>query len=335
MEQIDYELLNKRLEHFLFDGFPVFEEDFAFEERLCNIILFNGLSYDCRETKEEIYKTKNKISYDKVISYNLEFFRSIDFKYYEKLHELLDKLLISFEKTDDLDANSNINLITDEFKVMLLNTPKDVLCLGHEFMHYLNSRGEIDNNITSYYTEALSAYCEFLLVDFLIKKYPRYEKDLLKMKRNTYISLYEQNICTKIIIELLKKKNNGIIINTYEMTDIVANLYSFNIDIEIIDSALNELLEFIFDQDEEMLEDAYIISNRDTIALTLACYMYENYQNKEKQIFELGDYLHNMKLKDVLLFLDLEPKPDCSFDLTEESYDKIEKSYKKCLKNLW
>ena len=42
-----------------------------------------------------------------------------------------------------------------------------------------------------------------------------------------------------------------------------------------------------------------------------------------------------MNTNQVLTYLDLEFNKDKVFDLTEESYKNLEKSYKNSLKNLW
>ena len=56
---------------------------------------------------------------------------------------------------------------------------------------------------------------------------------------------------------------------------------------------------------------------------------------KKNDIWNLNDILYQMNTNQVLTYLDLEFNKDKVFDLTEESYKKLEKSYKNSLKNLW
>lgn len=335
MNKIDYDLLNKRLEYFVFDGFPVFEGDFILEERLCNVILKNNSPVNFDLSQKKLYRTRNKVSFDIVVSSNLEYFKSINPKYSDKLQELLDKKLISFENTSDINDKSYLDPENDDIKIMLLKKVEDILSLGHEFTHYLNSRSEIITDISSYYTEMFSNYCEFILIDFLVKKYPIYEKDLQKMKRNIFVALYEKNIYTKIIFELMKKKSNGNNISAYDINEIANNLLQYNVDINLLNLVLVDVLNSILDDEEDKLESDYFLSVRNTIGLVLSCYMYEEYSNKQKEIYELSDFLHNMNLTQVLKSLDLEFKNEEEFDLTEKSYQKIEQSYEKMLKKLW
>ena len=62
---------------------------------------------------------------------------------------------------------SYVNILKDEIQVALLRRIEDALCLTHEFMHYMNSRSEIANYVTSYYTECFSNLIELLLVDYI------------------------------------------------------------------------------------------------------------------------------------------------------------------------
>lgn len=338
MKKIDYELLNKKLDTFVYGDYPVFEDDILFEERLCNIILFHKLPIDFEsKTKKEIYATKTKISYNKVISLSLDFLNTINPSYALKLQELIDNDLIYFKKTSDLDELSYVNILEDEIQVALLKTLEDVLCLVHEFMHYMNSRSELANNVTSYYTECFSNLIEFMLIDYIDKYHPEYKKDAMKMKRNIFTALYESNVVTKILIEFIHNKVDGKSINTYEMFDIIKNLYNNGISIGLIDGSLTKILEDVFEDDENSFEDCYLTSIRNTTALLISCYMYDYLTDnkKQKEIFDLSDHLSELDLTQVLLYLNLEFKDVAEFDLTEGSYKKLEYSYKNNLKKLW
>lgn len=121
------------------------------------------------------------------------------------------------------------------------------------------------------------------------------------------------------------------------MFDIIKNLHDNSISIELIDSALTEAFDHIFSDDENSFEDCYLISIRNTVALLISCYMYDylTYEKKQKEIFNLNDHLNELDLEQVLLYLNLEFKNVEEFDLEEESYKKLELSYKNNLKKLW
>jgi hypothetical protein len=332
MEKIDYELLNRQLDFMIFDDYPIFESDILFEERLCNIILDNTMSFNIA-FHENLYKTKKKIQYPKVLDMSFNFLNNFNSNYSEILKKISEDGIIHTTDAIDIYQKSFLDFSDNEdnIEIALLHNIEDVFSVNHEFMHYTNCRSEIANETTSYYTESFSNLIEFLLTDYIVKYEPSYKKDASKMRRNIFIALYQTNICTKIMLELMKKKINGKFINSYEMVDIINNIMNSCQDLALINVSLKKIYDEILDD----AEDAYILSIRNTVALIFSCYMYDlvKIENKKQKIIELNDNLNRFDLKQVLLYLDLTFKEE--FDLSEESYKKLEKSYKNNLKRLW
>lgn len=339
MKKIDYSELNRKLDIFIYDGYPVFEDDFLFEERLCNIILENLYPINRSKKREHgiLFDAKRKMSQDKMIQYSLEFLKEIDPDYSKLLNQVLEEKRIIIEPLKDIYDTSFMNSKKNLIYLKTSQNISDALTMAHELMHYVNMRNEISNPVASYYTESFSFLTELLMIDYIKKQHHNYYKDVLSSKRNNFIALYEDNVCLKIILELMKRKIAGKEINTYEMFEIVKLLDAYSISFPLIDADLEEVIDSILDEDDFSCEDNYLIHARNTVGTILSCYMYEMIKNKkdEQEIFDLNNCLNIFSVYDVLRYLNLEFKPDTIFDLTEDSYKNLEHSYQKVLKSLW
>lgn len=327
-------IINENLNELIFDGEPLFDEDIYLENILCDTILSSRYPKDENlRNDEQVYKCKNKISLEHSIEICKKFLNSINPKYVIVFDSLINNNIFQFIKTDDIYQNSSADFTDEEaiIKVYLLGNINDVFTIIHEFMHYTNSRYELATEVTSYYTGAFSNFIELLMTDYIIENYPKYKKDALKIKRSIFVSIYEKNIETKVVIELIKKKNNGIIISSYQIFDLIKDINFFCPDLELIKTALEQTADTLV----EDAEGAYLLNVRDTLGIVLGCYMYELSKNKNsfKEIFELNDNLNNFYYDEVLTYLDLEMSED--FTLTDESSKKLIKSYKNQIKNLW
>lgn len=327
-------IINENLNELIFDGEPLFDEDIYLENILCDTILSSRYPKDENlRNDEQVYKCKNKISLEHSIEICKKFLNSINPKYVIVFDSLINNNIFQFIKTDDIYQNSSADFTDEEaiIKVYLLGNINDVFTIVHEFMHYTNSRYELATEVTSYYTEAFSNFIELLMTDYIIENYPKYKKDALKIKRSIFVSIYEKNIETKVVIELIKKKNKGIIIGPYQIFDLIKDINFFCPDLELIKTALEQTADTLV----EDAEGAYLLNVRDTLGIVLGCYMYELSKNKNsfKEIFELNDNLNNFYYDEVLTYLGLEMRED--FTLTDESSKKLIKSYKNELKKLW
>jgi len=325
-------VINENLDKLVFDGIPLYDEDIYLENVLCDTLLTSGNPNDLNiKYNDQVYECKNKISKEKALEMCREFLENIDHKYTLTFEKLIKNNKIQFIKTKDFYENSYFDFTGEEefIKVYLLGNINDVLTILHEFMHYTNSM--LATEVTSYYTEAFSNFIELLAVDYIIENHPKYEKDALKIKRSIFVSIYEKNIETKIVIELLKKKIKGLNLSSYDIFELVKDINVFCDNLNLIEEALEQTLDSLYDDSEK----EYISSTRDTIGLVLGCYMYQLSKNKKlyKEIFGLNDNLNKFYYDEVLTYLGLDIKD--GFMLTEESIKILTKSYKDELKKLW
>lgn len=222
-------IINENLNELIFDGEPLFDENIYLENILCDTILLAKYPKDANlKNDDQIYKCKNKISLEQVIKICKDFLSTINPKYVIEFDSLIKNNVFEFIKTDDIYQNSSAEFTaeTSIIKIYLFGNINDAFTIVHEFMHYTNSRYELATEVTSYYTEAFSNFIELLMTDYIFKYYPKYKKDSLKIKRSIFISIYEKNIETKVVIELIKKKINGLNINSYQIFDIIKDINS-------------------------------------------------------------------------------------------------------------
>ena len=328
MNKQEYRILNQKIDTFLYEDYPVFEDDFLFEERLCNIIIEN--LYPMNNKNKVLFVPKKKISIKQMINYGDEFLKILNSEYSTSFNQILEEKQMRFEITGE---KSYFDSIDNSFQIRMYNNISDVFTIVHEFLHSTNTKEELLNPTTSYYTECFSILGEFLVKDYLSEKYIQYRKDAQKVQKNNFISIYQDNLCFKVILEILKKKINGIEISEYQIFDIMNILYQYQPDLNLIKIILDEIISEILEVDNKYsFEDAYTIHARNTVGLILASYMYEL---KDKDIWNLNDHLYQLEVADVISYLNLEFNSERAFDLTEDSYKKLEKSYKDNLKRLW
>lgn len=327
-------IINENLDKLVFDGEPLFEDNIYLEKILCDLILTNRYPNDLNiKNDDQIYECRNKISLEQSIKMCRAFLENINHKYALIFDSLIENNKIFFEKTNDVYQSSYTDFTSEnEFiKIYLLNNINDPVTMAHEFMHYINFGDLLATEVTSYYTEAFSNFIELVMIDYIVNNYPKYKKDALKVKRSIFISIYEKNIQTKVVLELIKKKIRGLTISSYDVLELIKEINSFCSDLNLIEIELKKIIDLLL----EDAEGAYILSTRDTIGLVLGCYMYELSKNKYfyKQIFELNDNLHEFYYDEVLIYLGLEL--DENLLLSDESSQKLIKSYKNELKKLW
>ena len=336
MNKSEYEILNERFDKFVYGDLPVCEEDIIFEEKLCDIILkkiYIQNDDNCFK-RENMYDTKIKVSKNMTISICNDFFSRLDSNYGNLLNEIIESGMVVFKKADDIYDRSYIDMSEiDKIVIKTYDSVEDILTLAHEFMHYTNTRSELATPVTSYYTEALSNWAEFILVDFIKENYPKYKKDILKMQRNIFTSLYEENIKFKFLIELIKNKIDGFNINDYLIVETTKKILKDCSDYSLIVTCFEELMNNILTEDEYSVEYTYISTLRNTVATVLSCYMYYNLDVKD--ILYLNNNLSSFNAFDVLKYMNFEFKKNDSLDLIDENYQILEKSYKEKIKKLW
>jgi oligoendopeptidase F len=168
--------LNYKLNKYVFDTFPLFQDDFALEEKFLDISVSEYYKFT-NFLKKDPYQMKKKLSVDSSIDIVLKFFFQLDKNYGELFKECLDKNMIYLNESKGNDENSYFQDDGEEksINIFLYHSIVDVFSLAHEFMHFTNDLDCADST-GSYFTEVFSSYIELLLSDFLIKNYPEYKK---------------------------------------------------------------------------------------------------------------------------------------------------------------
>lgn len=336
MGKSNLEKVNEELDKIIFDDEPLFLDDFSFERFLCEIVLKNGKKFnlDNDEMYLNTYKTKSKLAISNSLEIAHDFFCLINEKYGEEFNKSIANGLFIFEKRVDDSEKScyDFDLDHEFIRIKYYNSIEDVYEIVHEFMHYLNNGANKATNVSGYYTEAFSSFIEIVLTDFLVSSYPMYSKDALKMNRACFMSLYETCIKNKILYEMIESKLDGKEINAYELTEIVKKVNTFCDSEEIIEAALDEVVDEVIIDSESSFNNAI----RYSIAFPLATRMYKLYNEKDgkKYITELNDYLFKLDFISFLNCLDLDSDEE-KFNISSESLKELEKDYQKVLKKIW
>lgn len=294
-------------------------DDLIFVNRLIDI-------YDRHFISSSIHKYKEKVSLKKSFRYSYDFFKSINLEYaeYLKSRYLDGTFELDYRKENkDNFAKSYLNNGENKIYIPVQGNLSDTYTLCHEIIHDMT----IENGLTvnrTLFCEVFSLLAEELQCDYFkklgnIKSYKNNSiQTLYIIKQKNDIIRFEQ----QLISTYLDKGQIGLI----DITDI---LVSTN-DIEFMAGTLQDIIE---KNDLSMdLEQRYVIG------YLFACYMLDRIKDNSKNIrefFELNEMLNYYQILDFIDYLGLEIKSDKeAFDLTEESYDKLEKSYVKRLKEI-
>lgn len=304
------EELNKLLEDFI-NHYDVKDiREVIFTSNLSTIIDKYPINFKSSEFKI-------KMELNKSINITRLFLESLSIEYasmFDKIKENIDfvKLQeVEFSYCDYVDGKPYIFLPYS-------NTLKDAFELTHEMIHATTAVD--DDSITrNIFCEVPAVCSEMLLKDYLknkgIKEYGINDIIyIVSIKYYNKINMFQ----TMLISEFL---DNGIITPSNFMN----MLNKFNL------KDATEIAEYISENIEKNDFDIFFL-NRYIIGYTLACYLYDNFSIEE--FVELNNSINSFEVTDFLDYLNLDYKDDMYLDLTPDSYDKIEKSYKKRLKKI-
>jgi len=328
----DYKIIDEELEKFIYCENPIYEEDLIFDHRLCDMLYENKYVTNGYFSGKSAVKTKTRLGLETTKEIALNFFESIKPSYREKLEQAIESGTIEFRKREarecsyfEFDDNKNKTI------VYLNNDVEDVYSLVHEFMHCLNSNEEVVTVVTKFYTESFSTFIELMLCDYITENYPKYEKDSLKMRRNLFESLYQNNIKLKFILNFVDMKMSGKEVNSFMVAKTLGEFDYSKVPLELV---IDLFYEFI-DEIKIDIEDAYSKYLGYTVGMFLGCKMYDIAKNKkrQKEIFDISDNLYMFYANEVLAVLDLECREN--LDLEEDGYEELERIYIKQLKRLW
>lgn len=269
------------------------------------------------------YKYNHKISLKESDRLVENFMRSINNEYleYYKKRKNENIFIFDYDLLEDYPY-STYNPLTNERTIYIpvYNNIEDSYSIVHELIHDINLDLTGDNIARYMFTESLSILGELLFEDFLK------DKSISQYKNPTNYSLYSVNkkaFEVDFNIKLLESYLN----NNYLAKDSIINILKNYSSSQL--KELNEILSRIVTYEEL----SYETECRYIIGFLIATYMYDRIkQNKNniKEFFELNDMLANCETDDILDYLELDYN---DYELTNDSYEKLRKSYKKYLKS--
>lgn len=333
MSKQDYTYIDRELEKFIYCDEPIYEEDLIFDRRLCEMLYENKYITHGYYNSKSSAKTKMRVGLDTSKEIALNFFGSINPIYRKKLMTAMRKGIIEFRKRNSEEC-SYFEFEDNNSKsvVYIDNSIEDVFEIVHEFMHYLNSNDEVVTIVTKFYTESFSTFVELMVCDYIVENYAKYAKDALKMRRNLFESLYQNNLKLKFMLSLIDQKMQGKEVNSYTVAQTLGEFDYNKIPLELVLELFYEFIDEITTEDVENVYSRYLGY---TVGMFLGCKMYDIAKDEKhrKEVFDISDNLYKFYADEVLRVLDLECKD--GLNLEEDGYKELEKIYIRQLKKLW
>lgn len=311
----NYNLINDKLFEYL-EGTCL--DDFRFVKALNNIILRNPL-----KRKHAEYDEKIDLNYSASLAYS--FFKSLSEDYALYFEKRINDGTFRFSKKFPIGTSSYDKALKKRIiNIPITNNIGDSFVMVHELLHDMNL--DINGNtlcrmLTS---EAISMLGELLFRDFLIK-HNLIAKDNYKPIINNFLSVDSMATSNKFELCIIEEYLQ----NGYVDISFLKDLYT-----HYDDDTINTTISTLFD--DSLLE--YEVNQRYIIGALLSCYMYQRIEENPKCINELMDInsiMNETYFENLINYLDLEIKPDDEWiNLSNDSFEKLEKCYKKELKRL-
>ncbi len=317
-------ILDKSIEYddFYIDGFMVLKKinDFI-------------LKYYQQPKLDQTYV--NKIDIDESYKISHEFLSSIDYKYAYYLEKIWSdgKFIISNKKTIlGIEVDSATSLFceqTNSRKILIHknNNIVDAFSIVHELIHDFYLKEKEEGNDTFHFL------CEVptILVEFLFEDYLKYKglflEDIGKNKRQIFSIISYKSIeidFERFILE--EYYNNGIVNNSVISSYLQNKTKHYKI-----------YIDYIID---EILKNNTInidMEARNILGVSFASYIHQKIlddSNSLNKLNYINENFDNVELEEMFEYLGFEIKDEETDDLTDESYKKIFKSYKRELKTL-
>ena len=297
---------------------PIAEEDLIFIQSLVNIILSVELpKYD--------FKYTNSVSIETSLYHSLDFMRTIDRRYYEQMHLIIQNKKVCYLK-EDYNTNEIIlpALITlDNEKVIRMvynENISDSYTFTHEVFHYINT---IIGNYSLNWelmTETISFVAEALQMIY----FKDYSKLFPDYKINEKYNLYSIRIKACQLdfeINLLKLYLNKKHIDYDDITSL------------LIDKS-DEYIEAVYDDIEQMTlnnEMNFNFLQRYVVGACISTHMLQRIKddyNKINEFIYINDNCNSMSFIDTLKMLELPLKDKKLVILTDSSIELLSKEYK-------
>lgn len=292
-------------------------------DKLANYIINNK-----KELKIE--KNKSKIDKKKSIRISKEFLDNIDKKYVLSLESALDNKRIylnKIKKTNDTEfafCDSN----EDNIKYMYIpyfNNSEDVYSLSHELIHYSDQTVEEITAFENSFCEVYSILSEFLLQDYLKDNYNI--KYINLNKKKLFKAIYQNALLVSFDINMIKAYLENGSLTKAKLLDIIG-LYT---------EEQQNILEYSIEYMQENNILCFDLDHRYILGVFFASYIHDKILENPKllkEYYSISSQLDYYDAKDFIEFLDLNYKDSLNFDLEDESYEKLYKSYQKELKRI-
>lgn len=311
-------------------------DEFAFTYRMIEIFdnHYRHNNYKCH---------KKKVPFKKCYGYSYEFLKSINPEYAERLESLKKDNNIEFLKPpkdgdkqeyfEKIEKEQNIEILENNditaytvndnginrILMPLQNTLTDSYVLSHEFFHAISLSND-ESVAASIFCEALTFCAELLQDEYFCKnKVKGHNINKNQMLRVVYESVEELKIKLELIDICLNNDaiTAGDILNLLQESD---------------DEVVSDVINGIIDKNGISIVD----DERYIIGLVFSYYIFDRIHASKKNIEEfkeLTEMLDYYIPEEFVSYLDLEYIEESDiFELTKQSYEKLEKSFVKVLK---
>lgn len=323
MNNTELNLINKILEEYVTIE-ETYIEDFSMLKVLNDFVLENYIKIK----RDQNYN--NRVGLNNCYDISHDFLKTINpfYALYLEQRWKENKFLIYKNKKNSIALTYYDEKLCDSFiSLPIKNDISDAFSIVHEIIHDMNLKNSLEDGYSfNVLCEALSILSEFLLEDYL-KETLITSSDIYKDRREVFHAInYKACIVDfeyYLIDKFLKK---GYICN-YDIDKYLSTKpkYLKNFFSYILDDIINE---------KNLNID---IEQRSIIGIFFASYMHQRILKNPKRIEEfvnINDEINNMDFYDILKYLDLEIEDYEFGTLTNDSYKKLFKSYKKELINI-
>ena len=312
--------LNKLIEKHIDEVGYFFTHEFSDIKKASEIILSVG---------EPRYTERIKTGYGltKSIDLSYQFFNSLDKSYGDYFQERLneggfDFKLVKSHSYENAVSTYDYNQGKKTIYIPYCNQITDAFSIVHETFHDANLDIENLNYTRSLFTEYISIFGEFLFEKFISDNF---DIKCKAIHNTSFAACYPKALKVDFQLNLFKCYLENGFVNKYSFDSIV-NSYPKRYHALLIRFYRAFIEKNDFDFDYQM---------RYLFGILLSCYSYDNFLNGEFSIDNfkfIHEKINDLFPEEVYAFLDLEVIDDYTLLLSPDSYDKLDKSYRKIMK---
>lgn len=310
--------LNRIIQDYLNDVSEYDFDDYSAVKKMSEIILSNRYP-DFRD------KIKSRFGLSKSVDLAFSFFDRIGYGDYflERINDGTFSFKHVSKRSDETPVSFyNYELCKNEIYLPYSNDINDAYYIVHEFLHDTN----LDINNLSYtrgiFTEYISMFGEFLFEYFIKENYNinSFRNDINYSFNSCYVSALKVDFQ----LNLLKCYLDKGYLNNYFLNSII-NKYDSKHEATLWRNCYSII-------DKKDLNFGFHM--RYLFGILLSCYSYDLFLNNkfDLDLFTLiNDNINYMEPEDVYGLLDLDVIDDFNLLLSPDSYEKIDKSYRKIM----